>query len=71
MGPEATLHAFLAHGRVPIEEIPAKAEALFIDLKKGIDIDRVTVSLEKEGAQLFSDSFYSLPKEIAAKRDSL
>ncbi len=72
--PEATLQAFLAHGRVrvSIEENLAEAEALFADLKKvGIDIDTVTASLEKEGVRLFADSFFSLLKEIAAKRDSL
>jgi len=35
-----------------------------------MDIYEVTEQLEKEGVQLFSDSFFSLLKEIAKKRDS-
>jgi len=72
--PEATLQAFLDHGRVrlSIEENLSEAERLFTDLQKlGIDIDIVTDTLEKEGVQLFADSYFSLLKEIAAKRDSL
>jgi transaldolase len=72
--PEATLRAFLDHGRVraSIEENIAQAETLFVDLQSvGIDIDAVTETLEKEGVQLFADSYFSLLKEIGAKRDAL
>jgi len=37
----------------------------------GIDIREVTDQLEKEGVQLFSDSFFALLKEISKKRDLL
>jgi transaldolase len=48
-----------------------EAEKLFPELKLvGIDIREVTDQLEKEGVQLFSDSFFALLKEIAKKRDS-
>jgi len=34
----------------------------------GIDIREVTDQLEKEGVQLFSDSFFALLKEISRER---
>jgi transaldolase / glucose-6-phosphate isomerase len=71
--PEATLKAFMDHGKMPstIENHLAEAEKLFPALKSlGIDIDQVTAKLEEEGVKLFADSFFSLLKEIAAKRDS-
>jgi len=70
--PNATLKAYLDHGqtRVTIDKGVKEAEALFPQLKEqGIDIDRVTDDLEKEGVKLFSDSFFALLKEIAQKRD--
>jgi transaldolase/glucose-6-phosphate isomerase len=71
--PEATLKAFMDHGqaRVTIHESLEEAERLFGELKSaGVDINQVTDVLEKEGVKLFSDSFFSLLKEIAQKRDS-
>ena len=71
--PEATIKAFKDHGQVKItinDDLP-DAEKLFPELKSmGIDIREVTDQLEKEGVQLFSDSFFALLKEIAKKRDS-
>ncbi len=72
--PETTIKAFKDHGqpKITISDHLEEAERLFPELKSiGIDIDEVTEQLEKEGVQLFSDSFFSLLKEIAQKRDSL
>ncbi len=71
--PEATLKAFKDHGqaKITIHNGLEEAERLFPELKSiGIDIREVTSQLEKEGVQLFSDSFFALLKEIAKKRDS-
>jgi transaldolase/glucose-6-phosphate isomerase len=71
--PETTIMAFKDHGqaRITISDHLEEAQRLFPELKSvGIDIDEVTEQLEKEGVQLFSDSFFSLLKEIAKKRDS-
>ncbi len=72
--PDATLKAFLDHGRVrvTIRDGLEESKKLLDDLKKvGVDIDQVTDELEKEGVKLFSDSFTSLLKEVAQKRDLL
>jgi transaldolase len=71
--PEATIKAFKDHGqaKITITDGLKEAEKLFPGLKSmGIDIREVTDQLEKEGVQLFSDSFFALLKEIAKKRDS-
>ncbi len=71
--PEATLKAYLDHGqtRLTIDKGVGEAESIFLELKDlGIDIDRVTEDLEREGVKLFSDSFFALLKEIAQKRDA-
>jgi transaldolase/glucose-6-phosphate isomerase len=71
--PETTIMAFKDHGksRVTISDHLEEAQRLFLELKSiGININEVTEQLEKEGVQLFSDSFFSLLKEIAKKRDS-
>ncbi len=70
--PEATITAFKDHGqaKITINDDLKEAERLFPELKStGIDIREVTEQLEKEGVQLFSDSFFALLKEIAKKRD--
>ena len=70
---EATIKVFRDHGqvRITIGDGFEKAERLFQELKSlGIDIHDVTEQLEREGVELFSDSFFSLLKEIAKKRDS-
>lgn len=71
--PEKTMTAFKDHGnaRATIQEGLDEAEAAFRDLESlGIDMDRLTKQLEDEGVKLFSDSFFSLLKEIAEKRDA-
>ena len=71
--PETTMMAFKDHGQVKItiNDTLEEAERLFPELKSiGIDIGEVTEQLEREGVQLFSDSFFSLLKEIAKKKDS-
>lgn len=71
--PETTMMAFKDHGQVKItiHDHLEEAEALFDQLRSmGIDINDVTKQLESEGVQLFSDSFFSLLKEIAKKKDS-
>jgi transaldolase len=63
---------FKDHGeaKITIHNDLEEAEKLFPELKSvGIDIRGVTDQLEKEGVQLFSDSFFALLKEIAKKRD--
>ncbi len=70
---ETTIKAFRDHGqvRITIGDHLEEAERLFQELKSiGIDIHDVTEQLEREGVELFSDSFFSLLKEIAKKRDS-
>jgi len=70
--PEPTIKGFKDHGQVKItiHSDLEEAEKLFPELKSmGIDIREVTEQLEKEGVQLFSDSFFALLKEIAKKRD--
>ena len=70
--PETTIEAFKGHGqaKITISDHLEEAESLFSELYSiGIDIHKVTEQLEKEGVQLFSDSFFALLKEIAKKRD--
>ncbi len=72
--PETTIKAFKDHGqaRITISDHLEEAERLFPELQSiGIDINEVTEQLEKEGVQLFSDSFFALLKEIDKKRDSI
>ena len=71
--PETTLDAFKDHGqaKITISDHLEEAERVFPELKSaGIEINDVTEQLEREGVKLFSDSFFTLLKEIAQKRDS-
>jgi transaldolase len=71
--PETTLDAFKDHGQVKItiSDHLEEAKRVFPELKSvGIEINDVTEQLEREGVNLFSDSFFALLKEIAQKRDS-
>ena len=71
--PETTLDAFKNHGqaKITISDHLEGAERVFPELKSaGIEINDVTEQLEREGVKLFSDSFFTLLKEIAQKRDS-
>ena len=70
--PETTITAFKDHGqaKITVNNDLKEAEKLLPELKAmGLDIREVTDQLEKEGVQLFSDSFFALLKEIAKKRD--
>jgi transaldolase len=72
--PEATLQAFVDHGkvRITIEDDLAGAEEVFRKLAAvGIDMTTVTDQLEKEGVKAFSDSFFALLDEIAKRRDEI
>ncbi|HSR12570.1 MAG TPA: transaldolase [Thermodesulfobacteriota bacterium] len=72
--PDATLKAYADHGRteITIHEGLEEAKDVMRRLKSvGVDIDQVTDDLEKEGVKLFSDSYVSLLKDVARKRDSL
>lgn len=71
--PEPTLHAFKSQGtvRVSIEDGMGEAELHFHALRAmGIEIDTCTEQLECEGIKSFIDSFDSLLKDIALKRDT-
>jgi len=71
--PDATLKAYIDHGQtqVTIDKGIREAEGVFSQLSElGIDIDKVTADLERDGVKLFSDSFFALLKEIAQKRDA-
>jgi transaldolase/glucose-6-phosphate isomerase len=72
--PETTLMAFKDHGhaKFTIHDRLAEAERFFLELRSiGVELDQITGQLEKEGVKSFSDSFFTLLNEIAAKRDSL
>jgi len=71
--PETTLMAFKDHGqaKITIKDRLTEAEKLPQELRSvGVALDQVTEQLEKEGVKSFSDSFFTLLNEIAAKRDS-
>jgi transaldolase len=71
--PEATLKAFIDHGRATttIYAKPGEGQRLFSELREvGVDIEKVTEQLEIEGVKLFSDSFRLLLREIAQKREA-
>lgn len=71
--PEGTMQAFKEHGqaRITIDDRLDEAKRLFQQLKTlGIEIGHITEQLEREGVNPFSDSYFSLLKEIAIKRDS-
>ncbi len=58
--------------KIAIDDAHGEAERLFPELKSiGVDSDEVTEQLEREGVQLFSESFFALLKEIAKKRESI
>ena len=70
--PSATITAFRDHGRVraSLEEDVRGAEERLRHLQElGIDLARVTQSLEEDGVKKFRDSMDSLLREIAAKRE--
>jgi len=72
--PDATLKAYMDHGKVraTIEDNLAAAENLFLELASfKIDIEQVANQLENEGVKLFADSFDSLLSDIREKKNFL
>ena len=72
--PPATIEAFRDHGQVcPSLEADLKAaEGVFRSLAKyGIDMGAATEKLQVDGVKLFADSFDTLMKALASKRESL
>ena len=72
--PPATIDAFRDHGRVraSLEECLEEAEGVFRRLANlGIDMNAATEKLQVDGVKLFADSFDTLMKSLAAKRESL
>jgi transaldolase len=73
--PLETIQAFQDHGEIRgdtvLEDLDA-ARRLLEELREaGVDYDDVTVTLEEEGVQKFSDSFHELLDGIRAKRSAL
>jgi len=72
--PPATIEAFRDHGRVrpSLEEDLKADEGLFQSLAKyRIDMGAATEKLQVDGVKLFADSFDTLMKALASKRESL
>jgi transaldolase len=68
--PEQTLHAFADHGEVrpTLTADPGAAEQTLTDAQAaGIDLASVTAELEREGVQLFCDSYRELLDRIESK----
>lgn len=72
--PPATLDALLDHGRVEptLRADPGGAEAVLDQLAEvGIDLERVTAELEREGVEAFADSWRELIGILDRKRAAL
>lgn len=72
--PDATLEAFLDHGRASdsIERDVEESRDVICQLEKaGISMDAVTTNLMHEGVKAFADSFELLLGDIEAKRERL
>jgi transaldolase len=72
--PEATLRAFADHGEVArtVDRDPGEAAALLeATAGAGIDLDRITGELEREGVQSFCDSYNELIDCIGGKLAAL
>jgi transaldolase len=72
--PPATIDAFLDHGNVArtLDRDVAGARAELAALEAaGVSMDEVTAQLQKDGVQLFADSFNALLETISAKRDEM
>ncbi|MXX53336.1 MAG: transaldolase [Dehalococcoidia bacterium] len=72
--PDATLEAFLDHGRASdsIERDVEESREVITTLEaNGISMDVVTTNLMHEGVKAFADSFDMLLDDIETKRDSL
>jgi transaldolase len=72
--PPATIDAFRDHGQVraSLEEGFEEAEGVFRRLANlGIDMNAAAEKLQVDGVKLFADSFDTLMKSLASKRESL
>ena len=72
--PPATIDAFRDHGQVraSLEAGLEEAESVFRRLANlGIDMDAATEKLQVDGVKLFADSFDTLMKSLASKREAL
>ena len=72
--PEATLRAFADHGEVArtVDADPAEAAVLLEAADgAGVDLDRITSELEREGVQSFCDSYNQLLECISGKLAAL
>ncbi len=72
--PDATLDAFLDHGRASdsIERDVEESRDVIYQLEKaGVSMDAVTTNLMHEGVKAFADSFEELLDDIEAKRGRL
>jgi len=74
--PPATLEAFKDHGRVArtvdTPDAVSKAHQIMQELAAvGIDMDAVTLQLQREGVKLFADSFDQLIETLDAQRRAL
>jgi transaldolase/glucose-6-phosphate isomerase len=72
--PPATIDAFRDHGRVRVslEDGLGEADDVFRSLADlGIDMTAATEKLQVDGVKLFADSFDTLMKSLASKRESL
>jgi transaldolase len=72
--PDQTLRAFADHGTVgrTVDADPGQAErTLAAAAEAGLDLDRVTAELEREGVQAFCDSYRELLDCIESKLEAL
>jgi transaldolase len=74
--PPATLEAFKDHGRVSrTVDTPAAVEAAEWTMHElagvGIDMEAVTLELQREGVQLFAESFDQLLQRLEERRQAL
>lgn len=72
--PEATLHAFAEHGNVArsLDTDPRDADrTLAAAAEAGIDLDRITAELEREGVESFCASYRELLGCIEQRRTAL
>jgi transaldolase len=72
--PEPTLRAFADHGRVTrtIDARPGEAERTLLTAQAdGVDLERITAELEREGVQAFCASYRQLLDRIQSKLPQL
>jgi transaldolase len=72
--PPATIDAFRDHGVVELtleRDIEGAREIFRRLAAAGINLDEVTLQLQRDGVRLFADSFYDLIKAVDGKRQKL